>query len=130
MRRKRILCIEDNDSNMRLVSRIVEGEKHEFLTAADGLTALSMVQRERPDLILLDINIPGLNGLELARLLKGDPNLSSIPLIATTANVLLGDRERCLEAGCDEYLPKPLDVRELQSILRSYLGNPVRNQTF
>lgn len=130
MRRKRILCIEDNDSNMRLVSRIVEGEKHEFLTAADGLTALSMVQRERPDLILLDINIPGLNGLELARRLKGDPNLSSIPLIATTANVLLGDRERCLEAGCDEYLPKPLDVRELQSILRSYLGNPVRNQTF
>lgn len=130
MRRKRILCIEDNDSNMRLVSRIVEGEKHEFLTAADGLTALSMVQRERPDLILLDINITGLNGLELARRLKGDPNLSSIPLIATTANVLLGDRERCLEAGCDEYLPKPLDVRELQSILRSYLGNPVRNQTF
>lgn len=130
MRRKRILCIEDNDSNMRLVSRIVEGEKHEFLTAADGLTALSMIQRERPDLILLDINIPGLNGLELARRLKGDANLSSIPLIATTANVLLGDRERCLEAGCDEYLPKPLDVRELQSILRSYLGNPVRNQTF
>ena len=130
MRRKRILCIEDNDSNMRLVSRIVEGEKHEFLTAADGLTALSIIQRERPDLILLDINIPGLNGLELARRLKGDPNLSSIPLIATTANVLLGDRERCLEAGCDEYLPKPLDVRELQSILRSYLGNPVRNQTF
>jgi two-component system cell cycle response regulator DivK len=130
MRRKRILCIEDNDSNMRLVSRIVEGEKHEFLTAADGLTALSMIQRERPDLILLDINIPGLNGLELARRLKDDANLSSIPLIATTANVLLGDRERCLEAGCDEYLPKPLDVRELQSILRSYLGNPVRNQTF
>ena len=130
MRRKRILCIEDNDSNMRLVSRIVEGEKHEFLTAADGLTALSMIQRERPDLILLDINIPGLNGLELARRLKGDPNLSSIPLIATTANVLLGDRERCLEAGCDEYLPKPANVRELQSILRSYLGNPVRNQTF
>ena len=130
MRRKRILCIEDNDSNMRLVSRIVEGEKHEFLTAADGLTALSIIQRERPDLILLDINIPGLNGLELARRLKDDANLSSIPLIATTANVLLGDRERCLEAGCDEYLPKPLDVRELQSILRSYLGNPVRNQTF
>ena len=130
MRRKRILCIEDNDSNMRLVSRIVEGEKHEFLTAADGLTALSIIQRERPDLILLDINIPGLNGLELARRLKDDANLSSIPLLATTANVLLGDRERCLEAGCDEYLPKPLDVRELQSILRSYLGNPVRNQTF
>lgn len=121
MARKRILCIEDNDSNLRLVSRIVEGEKHEFLTAVDGLSALALVQQEPPDLILLDINIPGLNGLELARRLKGDPALASIPLIATTANVLRGDRERCLEAGCDEYLPKPLDVRELQMMLRSYL---------
>ncbi len=122
MARKRILCIEDNDSNMRLVSRIVEGEKHDFLRAMDGLTALSLARDERPDLILLDINIPGLNGLELAQQLKGDPALAMIPVIATTANVLLGDRERCLEAGCDEYLPKPLDVRELQGILRAYLG--------
>ncbi|MBP6015617.1 MAG: response regulator [Candidatus Promineofilum sp.] len=121
MARKRILCIEDNDSNMRLVSRIVEGEKHDFTAAADGLTALAMVQRDPPDLILLDINIPGLNGFELAQRLKSDTTLASIPLIATTANVLLGDRERCLEAGCDEYLAKPLDVRELQSILRTYL---------
>ena len=122
MARKRILCIEDNDSNMRLVSRIVEGEKHDFLRAMDGLTALSLARDEHPDLILLDINIPGLNGLELAQRLKGDPALASIPVIATTANVLLGDRERCLAAGCDEYLPKPLDVRELQGILRAYLG--------
>lgn len=126
MTRKRILCIEDNDSNMRLVSRIVEGERHDFLSAVDGLTALAMARREQPDLILLDINIPGLNGLDLARQLKSDPHLSSIPIIATTANVLLGDRERCLEAGCDDYLPKPLDVRELQMILRGYLGSPVR----
>lgn len=123
MARKRILCIEDNDSNLRLVSRIVEGEKHEFLKAVDGLAALALVRSERPDLILLDINIPGLNGLEVARRLKEDKALASIPVIATTANVLLGDRERCLEAGCDEYLPKPLDVRELQMILRSYLGS-------
>lgn len=126
MARKRILCIEDNDSNLRLISRIVEGERHEFLSASDGLTALELARNARPDLILLDINIPGLNGLEVARQLKNDPGLASIPLIATTANVLLGDRERCLEAGCDEYLPKPLDVRELQGVLRSYLGQPVR----
>ena len=119
MGRKRILCIEDNDSNLRLVSRIVEGEKHEFLMAVDGLTALALAQREHPDLILLDINIPGLSGLELARRIKDDPALSSIPVIATTANVLRGDRERCLEAGCDEYLAKPLDVRELQTMLRA-----------
>lgn len=126
MARKRILCIEDNDSNLRLVSRIVEGEKHEFLSAVDGVTALAMAERERPDLILLDINIPGLNGLEVARRLKTDATLAQVPLIATTANVLLGDRERCLEAGCDEYLPKPLDIRELQMILRTYLGEPAR----
>lgn len=124
MARKRILCIEDNDSNLRLVSRIVEGEKHEFLSAVDGVTALAMAERERPDLILLDINIPGMNGLEVARRLKTDATLAQVPLIATTANVLLGDRERCLEAGCDEYLPKPLDIRELQMILRTYLGEP------
>ena len=121
MGRKRILCIEDNDSNLRLVSRIVEGEKHEFLMAVDGLTALALAQSERPDLILLDINIPGLNGLELARRFKADPALANIPVIATTANVLRGDRERCLEAGCDEYLAKPLDVRELRTMLRAYL---------
>ena len=122
MARKRILCVEDNDSNMRLVSRIVEGERHEFLGATDGVMALDMARREKPDLILLDINIPGLNGLELARLLKADKALAEIPLIATTANVLGGDRERCLEAGCDEYLPKPLDIRELQVMLRHYIG--------
>lgn len=122
MARKRILCVEDNVSNMRLVSRIVEGERHEFLGATDGVMALDMARREKPDLILLDINIPGLNGLELARLLKADKALAEIPLIATTANVLVGDRERCLEAGCDEYLPKPLDIRELQVMLRHYIG--------
>lgn len=122
MARKLILCVEDNDTNMRLVSRIVEGERHEFLGATDGVMALDMARREKPDLILLDINIPGLNGLELARLLKADKALAEIPLIATTANVLVGDRERCLEAGCDEYLPKPLDIRELQVMLRHYIG--------
>ncbi len=124
MTRKRVLCIEDNVSNMRLVGRIVEAEKHDFLTAADGAAAISIIRQEHPDLILLDINIPGISGLEIARQLKADETLSSIPIIATTANVLIGDRERCLEAGCDAYLPKPLDVRELQDILRSYLARP------
>lgn len=123
MTAKRILCVEDNDSNLKLVSRIVEAEKHDLMTAVDGRTALNIVQTEQPDLILLDINIPGIDGLELARQIKADPGLAGIPIIATTANVLLGDRERCLDAGCDEYLPKPLDIRELQSMLRVYLGS-------
>ncbi len=124
MGRKRVLCIEDNESNLLLVGRIVEAEKHDFLRASDGNTALEMIARERPDLILLDINIPGIDGLEIARRLQDDQTLAAIPVVATTANVLAGDRERCLEAGCDVYLPKPLDVRELQDVLRAYLGRP------
>ena len=73
------------------------------------------------DVAVVDIGLPGMDGLELARHLKGDATLSVIPIIATTANVLHGDRERCLDAGCDAYLPKPLDVRELQLLLRDYL---------
>ena len=72
--------------------------------------------------VLGHTNIPGVDGRRIARHMKGDPALAAIPIIATTANVLVGDRERCLEAGCDAYLPKPLDVRELQDVLRAYLG--------
>jgi CheY-like chemotaxis protein len=71
----------------------------------------------------LDINIPGIHGLDLARRLKADSRYRHIPLIATTANVLHGDRERCLNAGCDAYLPKPLDIRELMRLMRSILGS-------
>lgn len=122
--RKRVLCVEDNETNLRLIARVVEAEHHDFLGVSDGLLALEAAAREHPDLILLDINIPSLDGLEVARQLKADETLAAIPVIATTANVLFGDRERCLEAGCDEYLAKPLDIRELQTILRTYLGSP------
>lgn len=119
---KRILAIEDNMSNMILISRVVEAEGYELLQAEDGLKALDLLARERPDLILLDINIPGVHGLELASRLKADGRLANVPLIATTANVLLGDKERCLEAGCDDYLPKPLDIRELRQMMNRYLA--------
>jgi CheY-like chemotaxis protein len=118
---KKILAVEDNATNMILISRVVEAEGYELLQADDGTTALELLSKQVPDLILLDINIPGIHGLDLARQLKADPFLAHIPLIATTANVLLGDRERCLEAGCDDYLPKPLDIRELRELMRSYL---------
>lgn len=120
---KKILCVEDNETNMLLVSRIVGAEKHELLQAEDGHRALEVLEEERPDMILLDINIPGINGLDLARRIKSDESLAAIPIVATTANVLVGDRERCLEAGCDEYLPKPLDIRMLRETIRRYLNN-------
>jgi two-component system cell cycle response regulator DivK len=119
---KKILCIEDNNTNRILVSRIVDAEGHELLSAENGLVALELLQTEMPDLILLDINMPGINGLELAGRIKADSRLWHIPLIATTANVLVGDRERCLEAGCDDYLAKPLDIRKLRELMRFYLA--------
>ena len=121
--RKKVLCVEDNSVNMLLVSRIVEAEGHELIMAEDAQTAESILDGMTPDIILLDINLPGKNGLELAREFKADENLADVPLIATTAQVLVGDRERCLDAGCDDYLPKPLDIRRLREILRQYLND-------
>ncbi|MCA9969704.1 MAG: response regulator [Anaerolineales bacterium] len=120
--RKRVLCVEDNAVNMILVARIVEAEGHELIKAEDGPRALNILAETVPDIILLDINLPGIDGLELARRFKADPRLAPVPLIATTAQVLVGDRERCLEAGCDDYLPKPLDIRKLRQVMRDYLN--------
>jgi two-component system cell cycle response regulator DivK len=122
---KKVLCVEDNPVNMLLVSRIVEAEGHELIKAADALAAEAILSDMVPDIILLDINLPGKSGLDLARDFKADERLASIPLIATTAQVLVGDRERCLEAGCDDYLPKPMDIRKLREVLRQYLSNGV-----
>jgi len=121
--RKQIFCIEDNPVNMLLISRIVEAEGHELIKAEDGPKAKKMLLDDGldPDIILLDINLPGIDGLELARMFKADDRVAPIPLIATTAQVLVGDRERCLEAGCDDYLPKPLDIRKLREVMRMYL---------
>ena len=117
---KTVLCIEDNKTNMLLVSRIVEAEGYELIRAEDGPSALDRLEDLVPDIILLDVNIPGIHGLDLARMIKENARLKNVPLIATTANVLVGDKERCLEAGCDEYLPKPLDIRRLRQVMRDY----------
>ena len=120
--KKKILCVEDNAVNMLLISRIIEAEGYELIKAEDGNVALSLLENLVPDLILLDINLPGINGLELARRFKADDKIAHVPLIATTAQVLSGDRERCLEAGCDDYIPKPLDIRKLRELMRSYIA--------
>ncbi len=120
-----VLCIEDNPANMILVSRVVEAAGHEVIKAEDGPTALDILEHIVPDIILLDINLPGIDGLELARCFKADERLAPVPLIATTAQVLVGDRERCLEAGCDDYLPKPLDIRKLREVIKQYTNNSV-----
>lgn len=117
-----ILYIEDNPLNMRLVRKLVNSFGYTMLEAMDGLTGLEMVKSERPDLVLVDVNLPGMDGLQIATTMKHTPELASIPIIALTANAMHGDRERCLGAGCDGYIAKPIARQELYNAINRYLG--------
>ena len=118
----KVLYIEDNPDNMQLVQRVITALGHQFLWAADGLSGISMAQLEHPDLILLDINLPDIDGHEVARRLRSTKNsLLHVPIIAITANALKGDAEKALAAGCDVYMSKPLDIRELRAQVMGFL---------
>ena len=106
----RILYIEDNHENRLLVRRILEAEGYSIIEATDGPTGLKAAAQMQPDLILLDINLPEIDGYDLARRFRNTPGLQQVPILAITANVMKGDRERTLEAGCDGYIQKPIDV--------------------
>ncbi|MGB7342513.1 MAG: response regulator [Phototrophicaceae bacterium] len=118
-----ILYIEDNPLNMRLVRKLVQSFGYAMIEATDGITGLDMVETERPDLVLVDLNLPGIDGLEIASILKANPDLAAIPVIALTANAMHGDRERCLAAGCDGYIAKPIARQELRNILARFLAD-------
>ncbi len=119
----KILYIEDNPGNRLLVSRILMVEDYEIIEAEDGPTGIDLAVSEKPDLILMDMNLPDIDGYELTRRMREIPELRSIPIIAMTANVMHGDREKSLEAGCDGYIPKPIDVdalpRQIEKFLRA-----------
>jgi two-component system cell cycle response regulator DivK len=108
-----ILYIEDNDDSRVLVRRILQVEGFTMWEAKDARQALEVLRERTPDLILMDINLPGVDGYVLTTQLKSIPKLGKIPIVALTANVMKGDRERSLEAGCDEYIQKPIDVDNL-----------------
>ena len=117
-----ILYIEDNPHNMRLVRKMLQTMSLTMLEAMDGMRGLRMAAEHRPDLILLDINLPDIDGLEVVQRLKADPSLAHIPTIALTANAMHGDREQCLASGFDGYLAKPIARMELKNILCQFLG--------
>jgi two-component system cell cycle response regulator DivK len=117
----KILYIEDNPDNMQLVQRVITAIGHQFLWAADGLSGIGMVKTEDPDLILLDINLPDIDGYEVARRLRANKNHLYVPIIAITANALKGDVEKALSAGCDVYMPKPVNIRELRAHVMGFL---------
>ncbi|MCK4977948.1 MAG: response regulator [Anaerolineales bacterium] len=116
-----ILYIEDNPDNRLLVRRILQAEDYTVLDADNANQALEILQGQRPDLILMDINLPEIDGYALTTQLKDQPGMRDIPIIALTANVMKGDRERTMEAGCDGYIQKPVDVDKLPHQIASYL---------
>ncbi len=118
---ERILYIEDSPSNRLLVTRILLVEGYEVLEASDGVEGIAMARSEHPDLILMDMNLPEVDGYELTAKIKDDPELADIPVVAMTANVMQGDREKALQAGCIGYIPKPIDVDSLPGQVADFL---------
>ena len=118
---KRILVVEDHELNMDLLVQLLEDE-YEVLTATDGAAGIEVAERERPDLILMDLSLPVIDGWDAACRIKANPQLNHIPLIALTAHAMKGDAERAQACGCDDYMTKPLDEDLLYEKLDRFLG--------
>lgn len=121
-----VLYIEDNPDNMMLVKRALEARGYRLLQAKNGLEGVAKAESEEVDLILLDINLPDIDGYEVARRLRnsGKSALVYVPIIAVTANALKGDAEKALNAGCDVYMSKPINIRELWARVEAFVPSP------
>ncbi|MCG3126326.1 MAG: Polar-differentiation response regulator DivK [Phycisphaerae bacterium] len=119
---KRILIIEDNETNRDMLSRRLTRRGFETLVAADGAEGIATAAARRPDLILMDLSLPVLDGWAAARQLKRAPDTAAIPIIALTAHAMTGDRERAIEAGCDDYDTKPIDIERLTGKIQALLS--------
>jgi two-component system, cell cycle response regulator DivK len=117
-----ILYVEDNPDNRMLVKRILLAEDYSLLEAIDGTDALNVLKTTHPDLILMDINMPDMDGYTLTAKIKALPGFERVPILALTANVMRGDKERTLEAGCDGYIQKPLDIDQLTREIEKFLS--------
>jgi CheY-like chemotaxis protein len=117
----KILLVEDNEMNRDMLSRRLLKAGFEMVIAVDGEQAVDLARSEAPDLILMDISLPGLDGWEATRLLKAMPETRSIPIIALTAHAMAGDREKSLAAGCNDYDTKPIDFRRLVEKIQGFL---------
>jgi len=124
----KILYVEDNPENRLLVRRILLAEGFDVIEAGDAYQAMKIIETVKPDLILMDINLPEVDGYTLTARMKQNPMISQVPIIALTANVMKGDRERILDSGCDGYIQKPIDVDALPVQIREFLGDVDRGQ--
>ena len=119
---KRVLVVEDTEDNRRIVRDLLTSAGYELLEAADGPSGVAMAASHSPDLILMDIQLPGLDGYEATRRLKSDPATGHIPIIAVTSYALPGDEAKTRAAGCDGYIAKPFSPRQLLAMVRESLG--------
>lgn len=119
---KTVLIVEDNALNMKLFNDLLEAHGYQTLKTADGIEALELARSHRPDLILMDIQLPEVSGLDVTRWIKEDEAIRSIPVIAITAFAMKGDEERMLQGGCEAYLSKPISVSKFLETVRAYLG--------
>ena len=117
----RVLIVDDNQVNLKLVKYVVEAAGFEVTTAVDAEKALATLASVRPDVILMDVQLPGIDGLELTRRIKADPATRGIAVIAVTAYAMKGDREKALAAGCDDYVTKPIDTRTLPQVIERHI---------
>lgn len=117
----RVLVVEDNETNQMLTTAVLERDGYRVDVAATAEEARAVIERRRPDLILMDLQLPGVDGLAFTRALRGDPTTSDIPVVAMTAHVMAGDREDAMAAGCAGYIAKPIDTRTLGESLRRHL---------
>ena len=121
-----VLYIEDNPDNTTLVRRALESRGYKLLSSPNGIKGVDMAESEEISLILLDINLPDIDGYEVARRLRASSKteLATVPIIAVTANALKGDAEKALEAGCDVYMSKPINIRELWARVEAFVPSP------
>ncbi len=119
---KKVLIVEDNELNMKLFHDLLDAQGYETFQTSEGLSALSMARTHRPDLILMDIQLPEVSGLEVTKWLKEDDEVSHIPVVAVTAFAMKGDEERIREGGCEAYISKPISVANFLDTVRRYLG--------
>ena len=120
MAKEPILIVDDNALNLKLAHLLLIGEGYDVKTASDAEAAMDVLKTYRPRLILMDIQLPGMDGLELTRRLKADPATREITIIGLTAYAMKGDEEKILAAGCDGYIPKPIDTRSLPKLISHY----------
>ena len=120
---KKVLIVEDNELNMKLFHDLLDAQGYETLQTREGLQALALARQHHPDLILMDIQLPEISGLEVTKWLKEDDDLSHIPVVAVTAFAMKGDEERIRQGGCEAYISKPISVPRFIETIKSYLGD-------